>query len=142
MSTFMANAENIEQKWFLIDAKGKTLGRLASQLANRLRGKNKPEFTPHVNTSDFYVVINVEHLVVSGKKFNDKNYHQYSGYPGGMKTTSFKEMQAKHPERVIELAVKGMLPKGPLGRDMFRNLKVYAGSEHPHAAQLPEQIDI
>lgn len=142
MTTYMANAETINPKWLLVDAKGKTVGRLATQIALRLRGKHKAEYTPHVDTGDFIVVINVDKLKVTGNKTQDKLYHHHSGYPGGIKTINFADLQAKKPERVLELAVKGMLPKGPLGRQMYRKLKIYAGNEHPHQAQHPESIDL
>lgn len=142
MSTYMATKENVVQNWYLIDAKDKTLGRLATAVATRLRGKHKPEFTPHTDTGDFLVVINADQIAVTGNKFLDKKYYRHTGYPGGLKTTNFKDMQATHPERTLEIAVKGMLPKGPLGRAMFLKLKVYAGSEHPHAAQQPKPLEI
>ncbi|HLD84298.1 MAG TPA: 50S ribosomal protein L13 [Coxiellaceae bacterium] len=141
MKTFMANAETIENKWYVVDASGKRLGRLASQLATRLRGKHKPEYTFHADTGDFIIVLNVDKLVVSGKKAQDKFYHHHSNYPGGIKSESFEKLQARQPERILELAVQGMLPKGSLGNDMFRKLKIYTGSVHPHAAQTPESID-
>lgn len=142
MTTYMAKVNEVEQRWYLIDAKGKTLGRLATAIAMRLRGKHKPEFTSHTDTGDFLVVINADQVAVTGNKFEDKKYHRHTGYPGGLKTETFREMQSKHPERIIEQAVKGMLPKGPLGRDMYRKLKVYAGQAHPHAAQQPEPIEL
>lgn len=142
MSTYMATKDNVVQNWYLIDAKDKTLGRLATAVATRLRGKHKPEFTPHTDTGDFLVVVNADKIAVTGNKFLDKKYHSHTEYPGGIKTTNFKDMQAKHPERVLEIAVKGMLPKGPLGRAMFLKLKVYAGSEHPHVAQQPKPLEV
>lgn len=142
MTTYMAKAATIDPKWYLIDAKGKTLGRLASKIATRLRGKHKPEFTPHVDTGDYIVVINADQLRVTGNKVEDKKYHHYTGYPGGLKTLNFSEMQSKKPGRVLELAVKGMLPNGPLGRDMLGKLKVYAGEDHPHKAQQPKKTDL
>ena len=142
MPTYMANARTVNSRWLLVDAKGKTLGRLASKIAIHLRGKHKPEYTPNVDTGNFIVVINVDKLCVSGKKLEDKQYHHYSGYPGGLKTVNFSTLQAKHPERVLELAVKGMLPKGSLGRRAYRKLKIYAGDQHPHQAQQPELIDL
>lgn len=142
MKTFAANAETIERKWYVVDASGKTLGRLASALAHRLRGKHKPEYTPHVDTGDCFVIVNVDQLKVTGNKKSDKLYHHHTGYPGGLKSESFEKLQARQPARILELAVKGMLPKGPLGRQMFRKLKVYAGGEHPHVAQNPELIDL
>ncbi|EKD92244.1 MAG: 50S ribosomal protein L13 [uncultured bacterium] len=141
MKTFAASAETVERKWYVVDASGKTLGRLASKLASRLRGKNKPEYTTYVDTGDCFVIVNVEKLIVTGNKAKDKFYHHHTSYPGGIKSESFEKMQARQPARVLEIAVKGMLPKGPLGRDMFRKLKVYAGKEHPHMAQNPESID-
>jgi large subunit ribosomal protein L13 len=140
MNTFMANPDKIEKKWYVVDATGCTLGRLASEVASILRGKNKPEFTPHVDTGDYVVIINAEKIKVSGKKMDQKIYYRHSEYVGGMKELTLKEMMAKKPERVIELAVKGMLPKGPLGRAMITKLHVYAGAEHPHAAQKPEVL--
>ena len=136
----MANAETIDRNWYVVDASDKILGRLASEIATRLRGKHKPEYTPHADTGDFIVVVNVEKLAVTGNKRNDKMYYRHSGYPGGLKSQNLDDMQQKHPARVLEIAIKGMLPKGPLGRQMFRKLKVYAGESHPHAAQQP--IDI
>lgn len=141
MTTYMANSENVERKWSLIDATNKTLGRLASDIARRLRGKHKPEFTPHVDTGDFIIVINADKISVTGRKQGDKLYYRHSGYNGGLKITNFGDMQRKHPGRVLEIAVKGMLPKGPLGRQMFRKLKVYSGSEHQHQAQQPQLIE-
>ncbi len=142
MSTYMANAKTVEPQWLLVDASGKTLGRLATQIAMRLRGKHKPEFTPHADTGDYVIVTNVDKLIVTGKKFEDKLYHHHTGYPGGLKTTNFKELHSKAPARVLEFAVKGMLPKGPLGRQIFRKLKIYAGVAHPHAAQQPSEVDL
>ena len=136
----MANPAKIERKWYVVDATGLTLGRLASEVAKVLRGKNKPEFTPHVDTGDFVIVINAEKIAVTGKKLDQKIYYHHSDYVGGMKETTLREMMAKKPERVIELAVKGMLPKGPLGRQMYTKLHVYAGAEHDHAAQKPEVL--
>ena len=140
MKTFMANPAKIERKWYVVDAAGLTLGRLASEVAKVLRGKNKPEFTPHVDTGDYVIVINAEKIAVTGKKLDQKIYYHHSDYVGGMKETTLREMMAKKPERVIELAVKGMLPKGPLGRQMYTKLHVYAGAEHDHAAQKPEVL--
>jgi large subunit ribosomal protein L13 len=137
MKTFSAKAECVQHNWILVDAAGKTLGRLATEIARRLKGKHKPEYTPHVDTGDYVVVINAGKVTVTGDKTHQKVYYQHTGYPGGIKGTTFSEMQRKHPERVIEKAIKGMLPKNPLGRAMFRKLKVYAGGEHPHAAQQP-----
>lgn len=142
MKTFMANAETTQHNWYLVDASGKTLGRLASDIARRLRGKHKPEFTPHTDTGDYIIVINSEKVAVTGNKSKKKVYERYTGYPGGLKAITFDKLQAKFPSRIIEKAVKGMLPKGPLGYAMFRKLKVYAGSEHPHSAQQPKPLDI
>ena len=140
MNSFMANPAKVERKWYVVDATGLTLGRLASEVAKVLRGKNKPVFTPHIDTGDYVIVINAEKVKVTGKKLDQKIYYHHSEYVGGMKETTLKEMLAKKPEKVIELAVKGMLPKGPLGREMFTKLHVYAGAEHPHAAQKPEEL--
>ncbi len=140
MKTYMPNEAAIERKWYVVDATGLTLGRLASEVAKVLRGKNKPIFTPHADTGDYVIVVNAEKIVVSGKKLNDKIYYSHSDYVGGMKETTLKEMLAKKPEKVVELAVKGMLPKGPLGRKMYTKLFVYAGPEHTHAAQKPEEL--
>ena len=138
MKTFLANPATIERKWYVVDAEGKTLGRLASEIAKVLRGKNKPVFTPHLDMGDYVIVVNAEKVKVTGKKLNQKIYYHHSGYVGGMKETTLKNMLADKPERVVELAVKGMLPKGPLGRQMYKKLFVYAGPEHKHAAQKPE----
>ena len=140
MKTFMASPEKIERKWYVVDAEGQTLGRLAAEIAKVLRGKNKPEFTPHVDTGDYVVVVNAEKVKVTGKKLAQKVYYNHSDYVGGMKETTLAEMMAKKPEKVIELAVKGMLPKGPLGRSMIKKLHVYAGAEHAHQAQKPEVL--
>ena len=140
MNSFMANPAKVERKWYVVDATGLTLGRLASEVAKVLRGKNKPIFTPHIDTGDYVIVINAEKVKVTGKKLDQKIYYHHSDYVGGMKETTLKEMLAKKPEKVIELAVKGMLPKVPLGREMYTKLHVYAGAEHPHAAQKPEQL--
>ena len=142
MKTYAAKASTIERKWYVVDASGKTLGRLASELAARLRGKHKPEYTPHVDTGDCFIVLNADQLKVTGNKTTDKIYYHHTGYPGGIKSESFEKLQARQPARVLEQAVKGMLPKGPLGRKMFTKLKVYAGGEHPHAAQYPEATDL
>lgn len=142
MKTFSAKAEEVNREWFLIDAEGKTLGRMASEIALRLRGKHKPEFTPHVDTGDYIVVVNAEKVAVTGNKLNDKMYHHHTGYVGNLKSIKLKDMLAKQPERVIEKAVKGMLPKNTLGRDMYRKLKVYAGPTHPHEAQEPKALEI
>ena len=139
--TVSANAQTVKQDWYVVDASGKTLGRLCSELALRLRGKHKPEYTPHVDTGDYLVVINAEKLRVTGNKMQDKKYHRFTGYVGNLKTQSLGQVLDTHPERVIEIAVKGMLPKNPLGRAMYRKLKVYKGSEHPHAAQQPQALD-
>ena len=140
MKTYMANPDKIERKWYVVDAEGQTLGRLAAEVAKVLRGKNKPEFTPHIDTGDNVIVINAEKIKVTGKKLDQKVYYHHSDYVGGMKETTLREMMAKKPEQVIELAVKGMLPKGPLGRQMIKKLHVYAGAEHGHEAQKPEVL--
>jgi large subunit ribosomal protein L13 len=140
MKTFVAKSETVQHDWHLVDADGKILGRLATQIARRLRGKHKPEYTPHVDTGDYIIVVNASKVEVTGKKSSDKIYYRHSGYVGGIKQATFSELRARHPERIIEIAVKGMLPKGPLGRAMFRKLKVYAGSEHRHAAQQPQPL--
>ncbi|MCX7119137.1 MAG: 50S ribosomal protein L13 [Gammaproteobacteria bacterium] len=142
MKTFSAKAHEVKRDWYIIDASNKTLGRLAAKIAHRLRGKHKAEYTPHVDTGDYIVVTNVETIKVTGRKFKDKIYYNHTGFPGGIKEITFEKLQAKHPERVLERAVKGMLPKNSLGRDMFRKLKIYVGSEHPHEAQQPKQLDI
>ena len=142
MKTVSAKAESVKRDWYVIDATGKTLGRLATQLASRLRGKHKPVFTPHVDTGDYLVVINAEKVATTGRKVSDKQYHRFTGYIGNLKTTSLRDMLAKHPERVLEIAVKGMLPKTPLGRAMFKKLKVYKGPSHPHEAQQPKALAI
>ena len=140
MQTYMANPDKIERKWYVVDADGCTLGRLASGVASVLRGKNKPQFTPHVDTGDYVIIVNAHKIKVTGKKLEQKIYYNHSDYVGGMRETTLKEMLAKKPERVIELAVKGMLPKGPLGRSMYTKLFVYAGPEHKHEAQKPEAL--
>jgi large subunit ribosomal protein L13 len=142
MKTFSAKPAEVRRDWYVIDAEGKTLGRMATEIARRLRGKHKPEYTPHVDTGDYIVVVNAEKVQVTGNKASDKQYHRYSGYPGGLKSLSFNKMQQKAPERLIELAVKGMLPKNPLGRAMLKKLKVYAGSDHRHTAQQPKALEI
>lgn len=142
MKTFTAKPETVKRDWYVVDADGKTLGRLATELARRLRGKHKAEYTPHVDTGDYIIVLNAEKVAVTGNKRSDKMYYHHTGYVGGIKAATFEEMIARHPERVIEIAVKGMLPKGPLGRAMYRKLKVYAGTEHNHAAQQPQVLDI
>jgi large subunit ribosomal protein L13 len=141
MKTYVATPENRQRGWVVVDAEGKTLGRLASELARRLRGKHKPVYTPHVDTGDYLVVINAEKIVVTGNKLQDKMYHRFTGYIGNLKSESLGQALDRHPERVIEIAVKGMLPKNPLGRAMYRKLKVYKGTEHPHAAQQPQPLD-
>ena len=140
MQTYMANPDKIERKWYVVDADGCTLGRLASGVASVLRGKNKPQFTPHVDTGDYVIIVNADKIKVTGKKLEQKIYYNHSDYVGGMRETTLKEMLAKHPERVIEYAVKGMLPKGPLGRQMYTKLFIYAGPDHKHAAQKPEVL--
>ncbi|MBQ2642405.1 MAG: 50S ribosomal protein L13 [Eubacterium sp.] len=140
MKTYMASPTDIDRKWYVVDATGYTLGRLSSEIAKVLRGKNKPTFTPHVDTGDYVIVTNAENIKVTGKKLDQKIYYHHSEYVGGMKETDLKTMLEKKPEKVIELAVKGMLPKGPLGRAMRKKLFVYAGAEHPHAAQQPEEL--
>ncbi len=142
MKTFSAKPAEVTHEWFVIDATDKVLGRVASEVALRLRGKHKAIYTPHVDTGDFIVVVNAEKLRVTGNKATDKIYYRHSGYPGGIHATSFKDMQAKHPGRALEKAVKGMLPKGPLGYAMVKKLKVYAGATHPHTAQAPKALEI
>jgi large subunit ribosomal protein L13 len=141
-STVSAKAETVKRDWYIVDASNKTLGRLATELATRLRGKHKPVYTPHADTGDYLVVINAEKIAVTGKKMDDKVYHHVTGYIGNIKSIALKDLLAKHPERAIEIAVKGMLPKNPLGRAMYRKLKVYKGAEHPHAAQQPQVLNI
>ena len=141
-TTVSAKPAEVRRDWYLVDADGKTLGRLASEIARRLKGKHKPIFTPHVDTGDYIVVVNAEKVAVTGNKMKDKMYHHHTGYVGNLKSISFEKLQARAPGRVIELAVKGMLPKNPLGRAMFRKLKVYAGPEHKHAAQQPKALEI
>lgn len=142
MATISAKPAEVERAWHLIDAEGKVLGRLATEIARRLRGKHKPEYTPHVDTGDHIVVINAARVKVTGNKAADKMYHRHSGYPGGLRSTNFEKLQAKAPGRVIELAVKGMLPRGPLGRAMYRKLHVYPDATHPHAAQQPAPLEV
>jgi len=142
MKTYSAKPETVKRDWYVVDASGKTLGRLATELARRLRGKHKPEYTPHVDTGDYLVVVNADKVAVTGRKEQNKLYHHHTGYIGSLKTTNLAKLRAKAPERIIEIAVKGMLPKNPLGRAMFRKLKVYAGAEHQHAAQQPKPLDI
>ena len=140
MKTFSAKAHEVNRDWYVVDAEGKTLGRLASEVARRLRGKHKPVYTPHVDTGDYIIVVNADKVHVTGKKASDKIYYHHTGYIGNLKSASFNQMQEKTPGRVIELAVKGMLPKNPLGRAMYRKLKVYAGPDHNHAAQQPKPL--
>jgi large subunit ribosomal protein L13 len=142
MKTFSAKPHEVKRDWYIVDATGQVLGRVAAEIAHRLRGKHKPEFTPHVDTGDYIVVVNAEKLRVTGNKLKDKLYHRHTTYPGGIRTTNFEKLQTQHPERVLQLAVKGMLPKGPLGYAMLRKMKVYAGAEHPHTAQQPKQLQI
>ena len=142
MKSFMASPSTIERKWYVVDATGHTLGRLASEIASILRGKNKPTYTPHIDTGDYVIVVNADKIQVTGKKLDQKIYYNHSEYVGGMKETTLREMMDKKPERVIELAVKGMLPKGPLGREMITKLHVYAGADHKHQAQKPEVLEI
>ena len=142
MKTISANEATVQRDWYVVDASEKTLGRLAAEIAHRLRGKHKPEYTPHVDTGDYIVVINVDQIRVTGKKATDKIYYHHTGYPGGIKDVSFGKLQAEHPDRPLRIAVKGMLPRGPLGRQMLTKLKIYAGAEHPHTAQQPKPLDI
>ncbi|HEY8436000.1 MAG TPA: 50S ribosomal protein L13 [Haloplasmataceae bacterium] len=142
MRTYMANPQNVERKWYVVDAAGKTLGRLATEVATLLRGKHKPIYTPHVDCGDYVIVINAEKIELTGDKWNKKLYYRHSGYPGGLKVRTAKELRDKFPERLIELAVKGMLPHNRLGRKMYKKLFVYSGNEHPHAAQKPEVYEL
>ena len=142
MKTYSAKPHEVAQNWLLVDAEGQTLGRMATAIATRLRGKHKAEYTPHVDTGDFVVVINADKVRVTGNKTTDKMYHAHSGFPGGLKSISFEKLQERAPEKVVKLAVKGMLPRTPLGRAMFKKLKVYAGTEHPHSAQQPQTIQL
>ena len=142
MKTLVAKPDTIKRDWYVVDATGKTLGRIATEIASRLRGKHKPEYTPFMDTGDYIIVVNAEKVVVTGNKTTDKIYYAHSGFPGGIKSISFDKLIAKKPEMVIQSAVRGMLPKGPLGRAMFRKLKVYAGATHDHAAQQPQVLDI
>ncbi|MCH2056894.1 MAG: 50S ribosomal protein L13 [Thalassotalea sp.] len=142
MKTFVAKAESVERDWFVVDAENKTLGRIATEIARRLRGKHKPEYTPHCDTGDYIVVVNAEKVKVTGNKAKGKIYYSHTEFPGGLKQISFEKLIDKAPERAIEFAVKGMLPKGPLGRQMYRKLKVYAGPEHKHAAQQPQLLEL
>ncbi|KTC64528.1 50S ribosomal protein L13 (plasmid) [Legionella adelaidensis] len=142
MKTFSAKAHEVKRDWYLIDASDKTLGRLATEVARRLRGKHKAEYTPHVDTGDYIIITNAEKVTVTGRKFKEKMYYHHTGFPGGIKEISFDKLQKKNPAQIIERAVKGMLPKNPLGREMYRKLKIYTGTEHPHAAQQPKQLEI
>lgn len=142
MKTLSAKPETVKRDWYVVDAAGKTLGRLSTEIALRLRGKHKPEFTPHVDTGDYIVVLNAEKVRVTGKKASAKTYYRHTGFPGGIRSATFEQLIESKPERVLEHAVKGMLPRGPLGRAMFKKLKVYAGTEHPHTAQQPKELDI
>ena len=142
MKTFSAKPHEVQRDWYIVDAADKVLGRLAAELAHRLRGKHKPEFTPHVDTGDYIVVLNAARIRVTGNKADGKKYYRHSGYPGGISETTFAKMQERFPTRALEIAVKGMLPKGPLGYAMFRKLKVYSGAEHPHGAQLPKVLEM
>ena len=141
MSTFTAKLSDIQHDWYIVDATDKNLGRLATRIATVLRGKHKAIYTPHMDTGDYVVVVNAEKIAVTGNKVKDKNYYRHSGYPGGIKSITFEKLVQSHPERILELAVKRMLPKGPLGNAMFSKLKVYAGKEHPHVAQLPKPLE-
>ena len=142
MKTFSAKTHEVKRDWYVVDASDKVLGRLATEIARRLRGKHKAEYTPHVDTGDYIVVTNAEKVAVTGRKFKEKMYYHHTGHPGGIKSISFDKLQAKNPARIIERAVKGMLPKNPLGRDMYRKLKIYVGNDHPHEAQQPKLLDI
>jgi len=142
MKTFVAKPETVKRDWYVVDAEGKTLGRLASEIASRLRGKHKAEYTPHVDTGDYIIVVNAEKVTVTGNKAAAKTYYRHTEFPGGLKSITFDKLIVRKPEMAIELAVKGMLPRGPLGRAMYRKLKVYAGAEHNHAAQQPKVLDI
>jgi large subunit ribosomal protein L13 len=142
MKTYTAKPHEIPRGWYVVDASGKVLGRLAAEIARRLRGKHKPEFTPHTDTGDYIVVVNADKLRVTGRKADQKTYYRHSSYPGGIYSTSFAKLHARHPDRVLRLAVKGMLPKGPLGYAMLRKMKIYAGASHPHSAQQPKQLEL
>lgn len=142
MKTFSAKPETVKRDWYIVDATGLTLGRLATEVALRLRGKHKPEYTPHVDTGDYIVIINAEKIHVTGNKAQDKIYYSHSGFPGGIKSINFEKLVVRAPERIIESAVKGMLPKNPLGRAMYRKMKVYKGAVHPHAAQQPQELKV
>ena len=142
MKTYSAKAESVERDWYIVDAADKTLGRLATEVASRLRGKHKPEYTPHVDTGDYIVIINAEKVTVTGNKATKKIYYSHTEYPGGIKDITFEKLMEKAPERALQSAVKGMLPKGPFGRELFRKLKIYVGSEHPHTAQQPQTLEL
>ena len=142
MKTFSITSTNIRRDWYVVDATDRVLGRLASEIAKRLRGKHKPQYTPHMDTGDYIVVINAEHIRVTGNKFKNKTYYRHSGYPGGLKSINFEDLLSKSPTAAIEYAVKGMLPKGPLGRAMFKKLKVYSGPQHEHSAQQPKKLEL
>ncbi|MFA5679472.1 MAG: 50S ribosomal protein L13 [Pseudomonas sp.] len=142
MKTFSAKPETVKRDWYVVDATGLTLGRLATEVASRLRGKHKPEYTPHVDTGDYIVIVNAEKIHVTGNKVQDKMYYSHTGFPGGLKSINFEKLNQRAPERIIEIAVKGMLPKNPLGRAMYRKMKVYAGASHPHAAQQPQELKV
>jgi len=142
MKTFSAKSHEVQRDWYIIDATDKVLGRLAAEIAHRLRGKHKPEYTPHVDTGDYIVITNAEKVKVTGRKHQDKIYYHHTGFPGGIKSINFAKLQLENPRKIIERAVKGMLPKNPLGRDMYRKLKVYAGADHPHVAQQPMTLDL
>ncbi|MFT4885883.1 MAG: large subunit ribosomal protein L13 [Pseudohongiellaceae bacterium] len=142
MKTYSAKPQEVDQNWLLVDAQGLTLGRMAQAIATRLRGKHKPEYTAHVDTGDFVVVINADKVKVTGNKAKGKIYYSHSGFPGGLKSMSFEKLQEREPERIVKLAIKGMLPRTPLGRAMFKKLKVYAGSDHPHGAQQPASVNL
>lgn len=142
MKTFSAKSHEVDRDWYIIDASDKVLGRLAAEIAHRLRGKHKPEYTAHVDTGDYIVITNAEKVKVTGRKHQDKMYYRHSGFPGGIKSINFAKLQLENPTKIIERAVKGMLPKNPLGREMYRKLKVYAGAEHPHVAQQPKTINL
>ena len=142
MNTYTAKTGEVRQDWYVVDAAGKVLGRLAAEIARRLRGKHKPEFTPHIDTGDYIVVVNADKLRVTGRKAENKIYHRHSGYPGGIYSTTFAKLHARHPDRVLKLAVKGMLPKGPLGYAMLKKMKIYAGADHPHTAQQPKNLEV
>lgn len=142
MKTFSAKGHEVKRDWLVVDASNQVLGRLATEIARRLRGKHKAEYTPHVDTGDYIIVTNAEKVTVTGRKFKNKMYHHHTGFPGGIKSVTFENLQGRNPIKIIELAVKGMLPKNPLGREMYRKMKVYVGSEHPHTAQQPKKLEI